>query len=823
MSSFIRSSVPEIVSGYEVKRWEFSAIIPEASVNLITDPSFEIVTTGINTAVSSTLARSTTYQKRGAYSMAITPSSGVASGMYQSYALTGGLPYTYSLDLYGVPGQEYDIFFADNLGNIVSGVRTIRARGFWQRCSVMYQPASSATHRLYLRRKSYTSTAVFYTDGWQLEQKAYPTTYIDGDLIGFVTGQNAFYWNGTPHASSSTRILQTRAGGREMNLNNLVTILAIIGLGMSPVANIALGSSLGYSTFQDSFGTSRQFTIGAAIFGETPRELSQKRSELGNIFDPELTTPAQPMILRTRPVDCNGDQDGEALDINCSYAGGLEGGIVSEGQERVGLSFNMYLPTIAKEGSSGAQLGFLTTVTDFTRIGYRDTDGQWKSMGTGCNGLVTVLKKGPDGSIYAGGNFTLAGGVANTAYIAKWNGSAWQPLGTGMVGGPVWAIEFDAAGNLYAGGDFTSASGVANTARVAKWNGSAWSALGTGVAGSSGVYAMAFDSYGVLYIGGNFTSVGGVGANYVAKWNGSTWSALGSGAGGIVWTLVADNNGNVYVGGQFTTIDGVSATRIAKWNQLSFSALGSGLNNIPRTMLITPDGMLYVGGQFTTAGGKTVNYIAKWNGADWNPLNAGVDSTVLALHYSDGALYVGGEFNTIYGLTPSGAIALSDRMAIWNGNAWYPFDVDMTGTSAQIFAFETLNEKLYIGGTWTGTSAASATVATVNSGGVDTYPKIVFTGPGWIWQVKNYSTGKGVYFVGLTLMTGEIATLNLDPINLSFESNFRGNLMQHILPGNIDFYLQKGVNNISAYMSGTTASSSIIMQWQENYRSLDGR
>jgi hypothetical protein len=36
-----------------------------------------------------------------------------------------------------------------------------------------------------------------------------------------------------------------------------------------------------------------------------------------------------------------------------------------------------------------------------------------------------------NGELIAGGGFTYAGGVTCN-YIARWNGSQWQPLGTGM-------------------------------------------------------------------------------------------------------------------------------------------------------------------------------------------------------------------------------------------------------------------------------------------------------------------------------------------------------------------------------------------------------
>src|SRR5256885_11868144 len=85
--------------------------------------------------------------------------------------------------------------------------------------------------------------------------------------------------------------------------------------------------------------------------------------------------------------------------------------------------------------------------------------------------------------------------------------------------------------DLYAGGEFTTAGGSAAN-YIAKWNGSSWSALGSGM--NSNVYALAA-SGSDLYAGGYFTTAGGSTANYIARWNGSSWSALGSGMGGGDW------------------------------------------------------------------------------------------------------------------------------------------------------------------------------------------------------------------------------------------------------------------------------------------------
>lgn len=97
------------------------------------------------------------------------------------------------------------------------------------------------------------------------------------------------------------------------------------------------------------------------------------------------------------------------------------------------------------------------------------------------------------------------------------------------------------------------------------------------------------------------------------------------------------------------------------------------------------------------------------------------------------------------------------------------------------------------------------------------------TGPGMLWEIKNSTTNQVINFSGLTLVSGEILTLDLTPGQISFTSNFRGNIMRYIVPGsNLDLFLQAGVNNLSAFMTGTDSNSQILMTWQDTYWSLDG-
>ncbi len=139
----------------------------------------------------------------------------------------------------------------------------------------------------------------------------------------------------------------------------------------------------------------------------------------------------------------------------------------------------------------------------------------WSALGSGVNGPVKALAFDSSGNLYAGGWFNIVGGSAN--WIAKWNGTAWSALGSGIGGTLAYvdAIAVDNnSGNLYAGGMFDSAGGVA-VHNIAKWDGSVWSALGSGV--NSTVEALAIDQSGNLYVGGAFTTAGGKVSNYVAK------------------------------------------------------------------------------------------------------------------------------------------------------------------------------------------------------------------------------------------------------------------------------------------------------------------
>ena len=294
------------------------------------------------------------------------------------------------------------------------------------------------------------------------------------------------------------------------------------------------------------------------------------------------------------------------------------------------------------------------------RIDPTFSDADWVSLNPGIpgpNGPVWAIAVDGSGNVYVGGLFTFVGTVpANN--IAKWDGSAWSALGSGISGAPpgenypfVNALAVSGT-KLYAGGEFTTAGEVTANG-IAQWDGHAWSALGGGIGGYyiesmppnpplyfPGVVKALATIGSHLYAGGVFDTAGGIDATNIAEWNGSAWSALGSGMNSAVEALAVGGT-NLYAGGTFSTAGGVWAIGIAKWDGSAWSALGAGMNGSVYALAVSGTD-LYAGGYFSTTGGDPANGVAKWNGSGWSALGSGMDNIVWALAVSGTSLYAGG-------------------------------------------------------------------------------------------------------------------------------------------------------------------------------------
>src|SRR5213078_1973002 len=114
---------------------------------------------------------------------------------------------------------------------------------------------------------------------------------------------------------------------------------------------------------------------------------------------------------------------------------------------------------------------------------------------------------------------------------------------------------------------------AANT--IVRWNGTIWQPLGSGLEASSNApFVRGLALYqGKLIAGGYFDSAGGVPVDDVAQWDGTTWQPLGTDPHGIPFAFTIDN-GKLIAGGDFSI--GRTTYGVMQWTGTSWQPLGTG-------------------------------------------------------------------------------------------------------------------------------------------------------------------------------------------------------------------------------------------------------
>jgi hypothetical protein len=196
----------------------------------------------------------------------------------------------------------------------------------------------------------------------------------------------------------------------------------------------------------------------------------------------------------------------------------------------VGMGVNSSVYALTAAGSDVYAGGTFTWVTNSGGAAVRANyiakwDGSsWSALGAGMNGSVRAIAVFGD-DVYAGGTFTWVTNSGNIAvranYVAKWDGNSWAALGSGM---SFWVYALAVSGSdLYAGGWFLRATNSGNVTVpvtcIARWDGSEWSPLGSGMAGGTliPIVSSLAVSSSALYAGGAFSVAGGKVSGYAAK------------------------------------------------------------------------------------------------------------------------------------------------------------------------------------------------------------------------------------------------------------------------------------------------------------------
>jgi hypothetical protein len=801
---------PEVVTGYELEKAEWSVIIPtrEDTFNLVENPSLETNITGYN-AMAGAITRKTTGAAFGVYALECTPAVGINDGCwYGELSLSNGKQYFFSLYFSGGDiGQKYRIYFADNIGGRKGGYKEFIAKGYMQRIWISWFCEYDGPFRFYCVKSGHAGIKSFYIDGLQVEED-YFTTYIDGDQKGFMPEINDYYWMGDEHGSQSVRIGQSRHGGREVKLKTLgFSLLAVTGLGLGGFQNSYSALAAGGETYDGTYKTGRNFALTGALTGKDFSEFESVKSKMYEYFSPDFVSPNQPLRLIYRDKKCGENELFHS--IPCVFDGGLEGDFNNYFQERVSMKFHCWLPwTSEKETEMGYNLAYQKYIANTDTVVLRGSDGRYFDSGfpTGNGTAVTYYK----GKIYV------------IRYVFTHDLYSIDPVthvSTLIAQFDDFVYELKVRGDdLYAVGAFTTIDGNPFL-RIARYDGTIWSAVGAGI-NNGIVKSIDIADDGTIYIAGNFTNQPNAGNHAAAYFSSGAWNDMD---GGLTITdplkpisVAVGKDGKIWYGGDFIALNdglGTAVEYITYWESGAFQDI-AGFSDHVIGVGVGVDGVVYAVGMFIVK-----NHAAYWDGVAWNQLGPGLDIQNYSqtgrriFNIKEGIL-----FSVIFDATTWTRYGeFPGEYSIWNGNAFVPGDHEVSLPAngyeeAQEVYSSPNNLLMAIALNIFPAMVHNFTTAEIteisNSGNFNAWPIFKFTGPGMLRSIKNMTTGKYIWFDTLQLQDGETLTLSLSPHNLYFTSNIRGNMLSYIYPGSAvtEFYIKPGKNNISTFISGFTGA-----------------
>lgn len=801
-------------------------VIPQEATNLVANPSLERTTTGYTSVGDDTaIARTADRQRRGGWSLAITPDADPDSGVYYgTVALLAGAAYVVSLDVWAPAGHELRLLVASTGGVQVGDALSFTGIGNWQRVTLQHISPATADRRIYLL-KTGGATSTIYIDGLQVEAGDEATTYIDGEQAGC-------QWLGPPHNSRSRRRAQTRAGGRIIDLEDLgIVVQRQSGTGMPPVENVFTDSAtLDGSTYKDTRVLSRPFTLTFWVNSEAEgfAGLHVLRDVVIDLLRPDRVARRQPVRLHYYGAAAaqSYGSPGEKV-IDAVYEDGLRLEQTRGYTEMIAVRLLAPDPYIAAPWQEGGTLERLVELSGNLRIAECRDDGvcQWLGGGLNANPSRNAVIVGSDNRLYVGGAFT-----SPYDRVARWNfdTEAWEDLGGGL-GQQVNALIQARDGTIYAGLNASvTISSVSGT--VVRWDGSSWAVVGTGM--SDVVLALAEGENGIYAGGYNGSSP------TLRRWNGSAWNTIttsGSGTNPRIFDLVYDSRlQRLYVIGRFTDLAGNAALdHIAAYDTAAaaWASLG-GANQACYSGTLGSDGTLYVMGGFTTIGGRTITNFAAWNGSRWHDLPGVSGTSAYTTGTQDGedivwdpyrdVLYTSNNDLGARFASPSG---FDQFLIAWQNNNFILPRVRLL--SFVPITIAPMPDRIVVA--LVSASLTSAGVVTLtNTGTAEVQPRLtlrgVTTASTVVYQIENVTTGDVIAF-RLIVAGGEVITLDMAADHPRLISNRRGDITDLIFPGSdlTTFRLLPGPNTIAFYTDVDGATNlEATLHWSPRYWSVDG-
>jgi urease beta subunit len=328
----------------------------------------------------------------------------------------------------------------------------------------------------------------------------------------------------------------------------------------------------------------------------------------------------------------------------------VEGGCVcalavSGGTVYAGGSFATVNGSVARRGLAGFDLS-TSQATAFTTT--------LNNLGVG-SGVHTLQVQGT--SVYAGGDFGSAGGVARAgvAAIDLTTGSAtgFDPkLETPAGSGAAYALSLSRS-TLYVGGIFSKVNGMVARENIAAFDTRTGTATPFNPEADQAVFAIE-SSPTTVYAGGDFTTANGsLTRNHLAAFDPVSGTATGfnPNVDDSVETLALSGS-TLYAGGDFSTVNGATTRRdLAAFDTATGAATAFDPNLDGDAYAIAVSGpTVYAGGNFTHVNGPLArNYLAAFSSTTGaaTSFDPNMDSWVDAVLPVGSTIYVGGGFSTV--------------------------------------------------------------------------------------------------------------------------------------------------------------------------------
>ena len=808
-------------------------VVPEAVTNFFTNPRVGDGVTGF-TAVGSVRAAVLDRARWGNDSITvITFGAAVNEGVYATVVFGGGgaAAGAWSGSVYVRGAGTVRVRLLDNTNTVqyISDEQLLNDDR-WIRMDVHGAiPAGSLDMRLYIETVG-QEAVTFYVDGIQVEPNGYATTYVDGDReleIPPHDGYTFFQWNGTRHASTSSRSADFRPGGKTEVIENVDARLFITdmdGTGMPPIdLHITQFASMDRAIVDSWKARPRVLNLhffahrdlaGNVCFPSDLSDLHEQRQKLETILKPDKALGAQPILMRY-----SDGHDSRKLEMFVYYDGGLEwsGDIRWPYMNDFTVRFLAVDPYWYEDTQDVATLTFGQEFLGDADFLVARIDGQWAEPGD-TNGNVYKIAVHPiSGDIYVGGAFTtIDGATPNTSRIARWDGAAWNSLGGAgnIIDDTVRAIDFLVDGHVIIGGEFTNVGGAASH-HITLYNPDAdtFSTVGAAPGLDDDVYDFAVDDDGFVYVVGLFLqdSPSVVDYNHVVRYSpaANTFAAMGGGPGlddDAVCCSMDKNGEDVYIGGIFTTTTGGAANLLDSLTMYDFSAddflaMGTGIDAAEWVIdiLVTHDNRVYAVGEFDHIGFVDVGNVGVWNGREWYPLGVEGDGFTIdgggvftrALHENyKNLLFIGGDID---GATDA---PLYQGFGSWDRSRFQHWDLRLP--TNHVFTIATKGDDIWIGFDNAGGVFIAEIFTVDNVGRTITYPTLEIEGPYYIQWLENQTTGQ-IVRLDLDIQDGETVIFDFAPWNRFVRSTHRGNVIKSILADSDEFHLLPGENVIAMF------------------------